>query len=100
MTQSEYRTYMQMWTKDRNAFDRWMKASAVVGSIFAAAVVIMAVTSSKAPGPEQAAAGGTPGTEISASARHGEQTDALSPYELTIRIAPHQLPVLQVDEPF
>ena len=53
---------MQMWTKDGNVFDRWMKASAVVGSIFAAAVVIMAVSSSKAPGPEQAAAGGTPGT--------------------------------------
>jgi hypothetical protein len=100
MTQSEYQTYVRMCTKDRREFHRWLSASVVVGSIFAAAVVIMAVGSSKAPGPDQAATGGTPGTEISASARHSEPTETLSPYELTIRIAPHQLPVQQVDEPF
>jgi hypothetical protein len=96
MTHSEYRTYLQMWTKDRNAFDRWMKASAVAGSIFAAAVVVMAIGSSTAPGPERAVA--TPGTEISASARHGEGT--MSPSELTLQFAPGQPPVQQVDEPF
>jgi hypothetical protein len=100
MTHSEHRTYVQMWTKDRNAFDRWMKACAVVGSIFAVVVVIMAVGSSKSHGPEQANAGTAPGTEVSASARHGGQTGALSPHELTIRIAPEQLPVQQVNEPF
>src|SRR5262245_18523502 len=43
MTQSDPRGYVHLWTKDRNAFDRWMKACAVVGSIFAAAVLIMAL---------------------------------------------------------
>jgi hypothetical protein len=74
MTQSEYQTYVRMWTKDRREFDRWLSASAAVGSIFAAAVVIMAVGSTKAPGPDQAAAFETPGTEISAPARHSEPT--------------------------
>ena len=94
MTKSEYRTFVEMWTKDRNAIDRWLKASAVAGSIFAAAVVIMALSSSRAPGPEQATA-----IDISASARHSAQS-TMSPYELMLQIAPGQIPVQQVDEPF
>jgi hypothetical protein len=99
MTQREYRAYTHMWTKDRNSFDRWMKASAVVGSLFAAAVLIMAIGSAKAPSLDQAAAGRTPGTEVSASARHGSE-GAMSPYELTRQFAPDQLPLQQVHEPF
>jgi hypothetical protein len=99
MTQSEHRGYVHLWTRDRNTFDRWMKACAVVGSIFAAAVLIMALGSSKAPGPQQAAMAGMPGTEISASARHHNQA-SVSPTELTLQFAPHQLPIQQVNEPF
>jgi hypothetical protein len=100
MTQSEYRTYVQMWTKDRNAFDRWMKASAVAGSLFAAVVLVMAIGSSKVSGPQQVAARATAATEISAAARHGERKDTISPYELTLRFAPDQLPLQEVHYPY
>ena len=100
MTQSEYRTYLRMVTKDRNAFDRWMKASAIVGSIFAAAVAIMAVATYRSPISERVIAGSMLGTEISASARHGEPTVGLSPHEMTIRMAPDQFPVQHVVDPF
>jgi hypothetical protein len=100
MTQSEYRTYLQMVTKDRNAFDRWMKASAVVGALFAAAVAIMAAATYRSPAPARIVAGSMLGTEISASARHGEPTGGLSPHEMTIRMAPDHLPVQHVADPF
>jgi hypothetical protein len=99
MTAREHRSYTHMWTKDRDTFDRWMKVSAVVGSLFAAAVLIMAIGSFKAPSPDLAAAGRTSGTEVSASARHGSE-GAISPHELTLQFAPDQLPLQQVHEPF
>jgi hypothetical protein len=98
MTQSEHRGYLHLWTTDRNAFDRWMKACAVVGSIFAAAVLIMALGSSKGAGPKQAAMGGMPGTEISASTRPNQAS--MSPHQLMLQFAPRQLPLQQVHEPF
>jgi hypothetical protein len=98
MTQSEHRGYVYLWTKDRDAFDRWMKACAVVGSMFAAAVLIMALGSSKTPGPQQAAMGGMPGNEISASARPNQAS--MAPHQMMLDFAPHQLPIHQVHEPF
>jgi hypothetical protein len=99
MTHSEYRAYLQM-TNDRNAFDGWMKASAVVGSIFAAAVAIMAISTYRSPAPERVVAGNMLGTEISASARHHAPTGGLSPYEMTIKTVSYQLPVHDVVDPF
>ena len=99
MTQSEYRTYLQM-AKDRNAFDGWMKASAVVGSIFAAAVAIMAVANYRSPAPERVVAASMLGTEISASARHHATMGGLSPYDMTIKMVSYQLPVHDVVDPF
>jgi hypothetical protein len=78
----------------------WLKASAVVGSIFAAMVVVMALASS-GPGPRQASAdNATATTEFSASGRREEPSKVMSAYELTIRIAPDQLPLERVDQPF
>ena len=79
---------------------RWLTASAVVGSIFTTVVVVMAIASSD-PGPRQAGAeSATVTTEFSASERRHEASEVMSPYELTIRIRPDQLPVEQVDQPF
>jgi|SoiMetStandDraft_5_1073268.scaffolds.fasta_scaffold60644_2 hypothetical protein len=82
MTKGEYRAFVQMWTKDPNAFGRWLSASAVVGSIFVAAIVIMVLSVHTAPGPTHAAAVGTDGIDISASRRHRAQGTML-PYGLT-----------------
>ena len=98
MTQSEHRGYLHLWTTDRDAFDRWMKASVVAGALFAAAVLVMALGSTKGPGPQQAAMGGMPATEISGSARQSQAS--MSPYQLMLQSAPDQLPLQPVHEPF
>jgi hypothetical protein len=83
-----------------NAGQHWLKASAVVGSIFAGVVIVMALASSD-PGPRQATAeSATATTEFSAAERRQEASNAMSPYEIMIGIAPDQLPVQQVDQPF
>jgi hypothetical protein len=43
-----------MSPEDRHAFDRWLKANAVVGSIFAAALIAMALLGSNSVGPGDA----------------------------------------------
>jgi hypothetical protein len=101
MTRSEFlkTQYAYGSLQDQGTFDRWLKANAVIGSIFAVALVGMALGGSNA-GPAQAVAGSAHATEVSAAARQDDQGRTLSSYELTVRIAPNQLPVLQVDEPF
>jgi hypothetical protein len=44
--------------KDQLQFDRWLKANAVVASIFTAAVVAMAFIGGQNSGPADASAGG------------------------------------------
>jgi hypothetical protein len=91
---------MEQYTKAAVQGQPWLKASAVVGSIFAAVVVVMALASSD-PGPRQAIADdAATTTEFSASGRREEPSKVMSAYELMIRIAPHQLAVEQVDQPF
>ena len=47
MTQSRHvRTYKHLSTEDRRAFDRWIRANAVVGFLGVAALVAMAVVGS------------------------------------------------------
>ena len=94
MTRNEllYTTYTDQ------AFDRWLKANVAIGSIFAAAVVVMALAGSKV-GTMQAVAQEAQATELSASAKI-DQARMLSSYELTVQIAPDGLPVMQVDQPF
>ncbi|MFL6946619.1 MAG: hypothetical protein ACJ8FU_00325 [Xanthobacteraceae bacterium] len=91
---------IEQYTKAAVDGQPWLKASAVVGSIFAAVVVVMALASSD-PGPRQASAeNATATTEFSASGRREEPSKVNSAHELMIRIAPYQLPVEQVDQPF
>jgi len=99
MTKGETaRLCRQMSTEDQAAFDRWLKRSAIVGSIFAAAVFIMAISAANIPGPREAAAQGAGVAD--AAATSAEESRVLSPYELMIRLKPDELPVQQVDEPF
>jgi hypothetical protein len=48
--------YKQLSPQDRIQFDRWLKANAVVASIFSAAVVVMAFAGTRSSGPVDASA--------------------------------------------
>jgi len=110
MTKGEIlQTYKHMAADDQRTFERWLKANAVIGSMFAAVIFAMAWAGSDASGPRHATAQSTENTAFSArqgndeqrtSETDGEGSRILSVYELTIRIAPDQLPLQQVDEPF
>lgn len=100
MTNGEaFRQYGRMSAEDQRAFDRWLAANAIIGSLFAAALVFMALAEINVAGPSRAAAGGRATTGQGAPAMRSDRPGP-SPTELTIRIAPDQLPVQQVDAPF
>jgi hypothetical protein len=88
-----FRAYGRMSAEDRRAFDRWLTANAVIGSIFAGALLLMALAETHVAGPSHAAANGRVTTEQGV---RGDQR-SLSPHELTIRLAPDQLPAQQFD---
>ncbi len=94
-----FRQYGRMSAEDRRAFDRWLAANAIIGSLFAALLVFMALAETNVAGPSRAAADGRATTGQGAPAMRSDQPSP-SPTELTIRIAPDQLPVQQVDAPF
>ena len=61
MTQSRHvRTYKHLSAEDRRAFDRWIRANAVVGFLGVAALVAMAVV-------------GSGSSELASLAAHPEQ---------------------------
>jgi hypothetical protein len=95
MTKREIQQYTNASTDDQRSFQRWLGVSAVVGSIFAGVVIAIAVAASD-PGPREASAGMARPAGFSAT----DTTAALSAYELMSRLAPDQLPVEQVSEPF
>jgi hypothetical protein len=90
--------YNNLSNEDRREFDRWLRANAVVASIFAAAFLAMAVVGSGGPGPRQAMAETTRTTETTGLGT--QQREALSPLELMSQLDPDLLPVERVDEPF
>jgi hypothetical protein len=85
--------------RDQLAFDRWLKANLVVGSLIAGGLVLMAVAGSGARlGPEQAIASSSPAIP---TARNRPLHDLkATPLEMMSRIKPGELPVQQVDAPF
>jgi hypothetical protein len=46
--------YSGLSREDRRTFDRWLKANAIVGAIFATALIVMALTGSRSVGPRDA----------------------------------------------
>jgi hypothetical protein len=46
--------YRGLSREDRRTFERWLKANAVVGAIFATGLVVMALTGSRSVGPRDA----------------------------------------------
>ena len=101
MTKSELvaRMYKDLSAQERVAFDRWLKANAIIASVFAAALVAIAMAGSNATGPREASAESGEVKKVSRPAKHRGPRQ-VSPHELTIQFAPDQLPVMQVDEPY
>jgi hypothetical protein len=52
-------SYQKMSVEDQIEFDRWLKTNAVVGSIFAAAVLVMAFVGAQSSGSADRPAAGT-----------------------------------------
>src|SRR6266852_4341483 len=46
--------YTGLSREGRRTFDRWLKANAIVGAIFATALIVMALTGSRSVGPRDA----------------------------------------------
>jgi hypothetical protein len=80
-----------MSAADRRVFDRWLKANLVVASI--TAFGFLALAGSNAWGPNMAIA------ESPQPALVSDQAPP-SPFEIMSRLAPGELPVQQVNEPF
>jgi hypothetical protein len=100
MTKGEFVAHRRRLSPpDQLAFDRWLKANLVVGSLIAGGLVIMAIAGSGASlGPEQAIASNSTGMANAANrALHDRQA---TPLGMMSRIRPGELPVQQVDAPF
>jgi len=68
-----------MSSKDRQTFDRWIKGNALVGAIFTAGLVTMAVLSSQQGiPPDGAVAGGARPTVVAATVPPGVSLFALA----------------------
>ena len=91
--------YQDLSTEDRRTFDRWLKANAVIASIFAMALVAIAINSSGPPWPATATAKSAETGDIIASVKRPNLDDGLSAYELMIRVA-NELPVQEITDPF
>jgi hypothetical protein len=83
-------SYKALSVEDQRTFDGWLRANAVIGTLFAAALIAMAFGGSRAslPGPTPAMA-----TEAAVAA------EPLSPFEMMRRVDPAQLPVQQIQDP-
>jgi hypothetical protein len=63
--------YMKMSPEDRRTFDRWLKANAIIGLIFAVGIVAMAVAGFNSGGSRDAAvAENTKTFDVVASGKH------------------------------
>ncbi len=76
------RNYMKMSPEDRRTFDRWLRANAIIGLIFAVGIIAMAVAGSNSGGSRDAAVAGNTKTSnvvasekrrLRAAVRNGQQ---------------------------
>ena len=98
MTKSELLgKYRDLSPEDQRRFDRWLKANAVGATIFALALIAMAINSSGLPGPEAAAA--KTAVNSNAAGSVARPATGLSAHELMIRLG-RELPVQRTSDPF
>jgi hypothetical protein len=81
--------YKIMFSEDQRTFDRWLKENAIVGLIFAAGLVAMALAAADSAGPRNTVvANSTKTSDVAASERRREQTGVSSAREIMVRDKP------------
>jgi len=78
--------YTRLSREDRRTFDRWLKANAIVGAIFATGLIVMALTGSRFVGPRDAeVASRTKASDVAVSQQHWRQPGIVTTQDPKIR---------------
>jgi hypothetical protein len=78
--------YRGLSPEDQRTFDRWLKANAVVGAIFATGLVVMALTGARSVGPRDAElASRTKASDVAASEQRWRQLGVVTIQDPMIR---------------
>jgi len=78
--------YRGLSAEDRRTFDRWLKANAVAGAIFATGLIVMALTGSRSVGPRDAElASRTKASDVAVSEQRWRQPGVVTTQDPMIR---------------
>jgi hypothetical protein len=78
--------YRGLSPEDQRTFDRWLKANAVVGAIFATGLVVMALTGARSVGPRDAElASRTKASDVAVSEQRWRQPGVVTIQDPMIR---------------
>ena len=78
--------YRGLSTEDQHTFDRWLKANAVAGAIFATGLIVMALTGSRSVGPRDAElASRTKASDVAVSGQRWRQPGVVTTQDPMIR---------------
>ena len=76
--------YRRLSAEDQRTFDRWLKANAIVGAIFATGLIAMALTGSKSVGPRDAE-GSTKASDVAVSEQRWRQPGVVTTHDPKVR---------------
>ena len=78
--------YRGLSPEDQRTFDRWLKANAVVGAIFATGLVVMALTGARSVAPRDAElASRTKASDVAVSEQRSRQPGVVTTQDPMIR---------------
>ena len=78
--------YKRMSPEDRSTFNRWLKANAIGGAIFAIALIAMALAGSRSVGPRDAElASRTKASDVAVSEQRSRQPGVVTTQDPMIR---------------
>jgi hypothetical protein len=78
--------YRRLSPDDQRTFDRWLKANAIVGAIFASGLIAMALTGSRFVGPRDAeVASRTKASDVTVSEQRWRQPGTVTTQDPKIR---------------
>jgi hypothetical protein len=78
--------YRGLSAEDQRTFDRWLKANAVAGAIFATGLIVMALTGSRSMGPRDAElASRTKASDVAVSEQRWRQPGVVTTQDPMIR---------------
>jgi len=79
--------YKKLSVEDQRTFDRWLKANAILGSIFAVIIIAMALMGSRSVGPGDAAvtSSATSASDVASSQQRRNQADVMATQGHVIR---------------